>query len=197
MRIFPSDHKGSSSFKYGNLRWWGRYEWLPGPLRTEEVPSGYKMPGSGEGVWVLGGLCPGFVGTSAGSFAEFYLLKNLRFIPSDCNKDHSAFLSSFLTLHLFLSFCSRWPLRFSLFLVSVSLSMEGNVKKPLWMDLNCQCLDYNFAHLWEVPFAWNSTKRAPSQGWDTLGALAGDFHCPCSCFGRMRMWGEQRWNEEE
>ena len=76
---------------------------------------------------MLGGLCPVFVGTSVGFFAEFYLPKSLGLIPKDCNKGHSASVSSFLSLCLplgllFLSFSSCQPLHFSLLLVSHSLS---------------------------------------------------------------------------
>ena len=142
---------------------------------------------------MLGGLCPVFMGVSVG-FAEFYLLKTLGFIPLDCNKGHSASVSSFLPLCLPLNrlffLCSSSPF-FSVSNLLVSLFMKGDVKKPLWTeDLNCQHLDYNRAHFQEVPFAENFSKMVPSLGNVLEGApsspsllLSTPLHCALRVFG--------------
>ena len=124
-----------------------------------------------------------FVGMSAG-FAEFYLLKSLGFIPLDCNKGHSASVSSFLALNLLFFLLSSSPF-LSVSSLLVSLFTKGYVKKLLWTeDLNCQHLDYNRAHFQEAPVAENSTKMAPSQSLDTMGTLVRAFQSPCTYLAR-------------
>lgn len=153
---------------------------LPGPLVTERTPSGDGTPDlekEPECRVVCALLRPLFVGTSALLFAEFCLPKSLGFFSCTVTRTTQPLIPAAspclpLDLSLFYSYCQ--PLHLSLFIVSVSLPMEGDMRKLLWTRLNGQHLHYNSFHFQGTPPAENFTKMAPLEVM-TLRAMAGAF----------------------
>lgn len=126
---------------------------------TERTPSGDKTPDlvKESELWVVCALpCPVFLGTSARFFAEFYLPKSFGLFSCTITKTTQPLSPlSLFCLPPDLSFFFLLPASPSLSVSGLHLSFHGgDVKKLFWTDLNCQHLDFSFAHFQGTPFAW-------------------------------------------